>query len=244
MMKGYNLSNKAESLMHFDYTIYNRFYTNIRNSGGIGWGGNERICRGPAHITELMASGWLPGHGKALEVGCGEGNLCRLLEARGFSVTGMDVSRVAIEWALEKTPAGSTIEYRCGDFTQADILAGQRFDLILDGSCLHCIGGSGRTSFLHNVRRLLGNSGVFVLCSLCSKDDSTRELFRENLGFRHVASESDLLGELAGAGFDLLERRRRPRHHQPEDNLLLFARPSAQHPVHQCWDQPDTEEQE
>ena len=208
--------------MQFDYSVYETIYSAIRSQGSHGWGGDTRLAKGPAHITGILGSGWVPKNGQALEIGCGEGNLSRLLEMHGYRVSGVDVSGTAIAWAQEKAPESSRIEYICGNFLQPDILAGRTFDLILDGACLHCIGGKDREVFLKNVNRLLASGGTFDVCSLCSKDDLTRETVRSGLGLRHISAANDLLAELAHAGLEILQAERRIR--EVDDNLLVFAR--------------------
>jgi len=210
--------------MQFDYAVYDTIYSAIRSQGSNGWGGDTRLAKGPEHIAGILGSMWVPKSGQALEIGCGEGNLSRLLEMHGYRVSGLDVSASAIAWAREKAPEYSRIEYICGNFAQPDILLDRTFDLILDGACLHCIGSKDRGLFLRNACRLLASDGTFVVSCLCSKDDHTHEVFRNGLGLRHIGAENDLLAELTQAGFEILQAERRSR--EVDDNLLVFARKS------------------
>ena len=51
---------------------------------------------------------------RALDAGCGEGYLARVLAAQGAQVTGIDISPRLVDIAREKDPAGA-IEYRVAD---------------------------------------------------------------------------------------------------------------------------------
>jgi 2-polyprenyl-3-methyl-5-hydroxy-6-metoxy-1,4-benzoquinol methylase len=52
----------------------------------------------------------------ALNVGCGTGVLCRLLAARGLSVTGVDPAGASIEHATRQ-PGASDVSWIVGDAT-------------------------------------------------------------------------------------------------------------------------------
>lgn len=208
--------------MSLKQSFYDKIYLEIRARGGNGWGGEERLSKAERHITELLSSRWIPKGQRALEIGCGEGNQSRLLELRGYRVTGIDVSAEAIAWARGKAPFTSRIEYICGNFAQPDVLHDRQFEFILDGACLHCICGTDRRTFLGNVKQLLTKDGVFVVCCLCSKNALSREESRPGLGLRHIAAEGDIVTELLHNGFEILQVERRIR--EVDDNLLIFAR--------------------
>ncbi|KKM22723.1 hypothetical protein LCGC14_1622410 [marine sediment metagenome] len=75
----------------------------------------------------------------ALEVGCGTGPICCFLAEKGFRVEGMDISPTAIAIARRQaTERGLDIAYRVGDVCHGE-LRQRRYDLIVDGHCLHCI---------------------------------------------------------------------------------------------------------
>lgn len=209
-------------VMNNDYTIYDSLYEEARRNGWQGWGGDARIATGPAQVARIVDKPFVPKAGRALELGCGEGHLCRLLAARGYSVTGVDVSSQAIAWALEKRSAEEAIAYIQGDLCQPGILANERFVLIVDGNCLHCILDEDRPFFLRNVRRLLSEQGIFFVSSLCTKDDRSITLSRAGRPYRHVPSVACLLQELAEAQFEIVEWEVRERNEH--DHISVFAR--------------------
>ena len=68
--------------------------------------------------------------GPALDVGCGEGADAIWLARRGWTVTAIDVSDVAVSRAREAAErAGATVEWLCGDALQTPFPA-RSFDLV------------------------------------------------------------------------------------------------------------------
>ena len=68
--------------------------------------------------------------GEALDVGCGEGADAIWLARRGWTVTAIDVSDVAISRAREAAErAGATVEWVCGDALQTSFPA-RSFDVV------------------------------------------------------------------------------------------------------------------
>lgn len=77
-------------------------------------------------------------HGQALDLACGEGRNALWLATRGWEVTGIDYSAVAIEKArtiaaLSPRSVLDRLDYRCGDVTVADYASRneQGYDLAL-----------------------------------------------------------------------------------------------------------------
>jgi SAM-dependent methyltransferase len=68
--------------------------------------------------------------GRALEIGCGEGADAIWLAERGWAVTAIDVSEIAICRAREASrAAGASVEWICGDVLQTPFPAGS-YDLL------------------------------------------------------------------------------------------------------------------
>lgn len=73
----------------------------------------------------------LPGHGRALDVGCGTGSLSLLLAELGDDVTGIDASPRMIELAQQKaSDAGQRIRFEVGDAADPQFGQGE-FDVVL-----------------------------------------------------------------------------------------------------------------
>ena len=72
-----------------------------------------------------------------LEIGCGEGAVCRYLAGAGLVVTGIDINAAAIEAATNSTDgASSKIHYRAADILEAEDIG--QFDAVLLIRVLTC----------------------------------------------------------------------------------------------------------
>lgn len=95
-------------------------------SAGMIWSGNPNP-RLVEHAVDLAL-------GTALDVGCGEGADAIWLAARGWQVTGLDLSTVALDRAAERAAAASEAVAARITWQQADLLswdpAPMRFDLV------------------------------------------------------------------------------------------------------------------
>lgn len=190
--------------MAANYLVHEKKYQQARAKGWPGWGGPERMARENIWLERLFSYSAVPGQGKVLELGCGEGHYARLLAQRGYSVTGIDISSTAVAWAREKTAATDyPITYLAADLTQPNLLSGESFDLIVDGNCLHCIIGPDRTTFLGNVYRLLEAGGLFFISSLCSQTAVPQTIQFEGSPYRYLPTPASLQNELEAAGFQV-----------------------------------------
>jgi SAM-dependent methyltransferase len=89
----------------------------------------ERGDWGRQHVLDPVMMARVAG-GKfrnALDVGCGEGRFCRMLETAGVKATGIDPMRQFIELARQRHPGG---DYRLGN-AEALELADASFDLVV-----------------------------------------------------------------------------------------------------------------
>jgi SAM-dependent methyltransferase len=96
--------------------------TRYSERDGAMWSGrpNGRLVAEVADLTP----------GRALDVGCGEGADAIWLARRGWTVTAIDISDVAVSRAQEAAElAGATVEWVCGDALQTPFPAGS-FDLV------------------------------------------------------------------------------------------------------------------
>ena len=111
-------------------TVGNYDYDQIYRAGGPPWeiGGPQ-----PA-IAAVLGAVKGP---KVLDLGCGSGDLAIELARRGFEVTGIDISAVAIDQARAKAAAeGLSIEFEVQDATKLSLGSGP-FDSIFDSGLLH-----------------------------------------------------------------------------------------------------------
>src|SRR5436190_8223033 len=74
---------------------------------------------------------------RAIELGCGTGTNAVWLAARGFAVTAVDLSRLAIRRAIRRAArAGVAVRFRRGDLRDRQELGGP-FEFFLDRGCYH-----------------------------------------------------------------------------------------------------------
>jgi methyl halide transferase len=127
-------------------------------SGDMPWDSGEPS----RELVKLLEAGRLP-QGRALDIGCGTGTNVRYLASRGYDVTGVDVSRLAIERATaEPGPPGGSIELRQLDFL-AEEPSGESFDLVFDRGCFHVFDDpSDQQRFAERVAARLAPEGLWV----------------------------------------------------------------------------------
>lgn len=153
--------------------------------------------------------------GRALDVGCGEGADAIWLARRGWTVTGIDVSDVAVARARAAAErVGVAIEWVCGDALQTPFPAGS-FDLVsLQYPALPKAAGKGA------VRRLLDavRPGGLLLAVYHDLDDEHREHMKER-GFDPADYVgTDDLALLLGEDFTVELHAVEPRIDPPPDN--------------------------
>jgi len=127
-------------------------------SGDLPWDRN-----GPdPELVKLIEAGGLP-RGRALDVGCGTGTTSRYLAGLGYTVLGVDGSRLAVEQAVAATePANGSIEFRHLDFLNGHLDAGP-FDLVFDRGCFHVFDDpADRKRFAERVAANLAPNGLWV----------------------------------------------------------------------------------
>jgi SAM-dependent methyltransferase len=116
---------------------YDELYRDTADSGGPPWdiGGPQ-----PA-LVEVLDEG-VRGP-KVLDVGCGAGDLAIALARRGYEVTAIDISRVAIDMARAKAAdEGLTVHFKVQDATDLS-LPSAPFDSVFDSGLLHSLNRRG-----------------------------------------------------------------------------------------------------
>ena len=119
----------------------------------------------PSVLVDLVQSGRVRPC-KAVDLGCGAGNYAMYLAGQGFTVTGIDSSRTAIQIATENAKKRGV---SCR-FIVADLLGDlhevpETFDFAYDWELLHHIFPEDREKYVSNVSRLLNPGSVYL--SVC-----------------------------------------------------------------------------
>jgi ubiquinone/menaquinone biosynthesis C-methylase UbiE len=100
----------------------------------------------------------LPAPGRALEVGCGEGRVCRDLAERGFAVTGVDSAPTLLAAAAEAHPAG---RYLVADAVSLPF-GDDEFDLVVAYNSLMDM--EAMDAAVAECARVLAPGGAFCVC--------------------------------------------------------------------------------
>lgn len=105
---------------------------------------------------------------RILELGCGTGANVWFLAREGFSVTGMDGSRVAIEQARTRLAAeGLSAELHVGDINALPFPA-ESFDAVIDVECLSCNSLKDTRATLAEALRVLRPGGWIYSKTFCA----------------------------------------------------------------------------
>jgi SAM-dependent methyltransferase len=109
-----------------------------------------------------------------LDIGCGTGDNSIWLAQNSFQVTGVDISEVAIQKAIEKAlKADVKCTFMVIDFLKQAI-EGAPFGFVFDRGCFHSLNSDEeRNSFAENVAAHLGEDGLWL--SLIGNADAQRQ---------------------------------------------------------------------
>jgi SAM-dependent methyltransferase len=153
------------------YEGHEIFYKRMKKKGIRSWNEYHRIKAVEAgtkrFLNDALAQPWAPKSGRAIELGCGTGPILRWICKKDFSGLGVDVCKTAIAMAREQSK-GLTVKFKRADLCRVNVERLGKFDLAIDGHCLHCITGSDdRKKFLKNSFKLLRKGGLFIVMTMC-----------------------------------------------------------------------------
>jgi SAM-dependent methyltransferase len=126
------------------------------------WGTPPWVGGPRPELVSLVSDGTLR-PGRAIDLGCGEGDNAIFLAQHGFSVTGVDFAPAAIAKARRKVDlAGVNVDLRVADLTQM-LDVGGPFDLLVDYGTLDDLTSVQRDAYVRHVVPLAGPGSQFLL---------------------------------------------------------------------------------
>ncbi|MBX2805179.1 MAG: class I SAM-dependent methyltransferase [Hyphomicrobiales bacterium] len=119
---------------------------------------------GRQHVIDPALSKWLHGRSfaRALDVGCGEGRICRLLQANGIETVGVDPTQRLLEEARKSDPNGDYKDGRAEELPFKD----DEFDLVV--TCLSLIDIPDFRKGISEMARVLKAGGTLLSINLNS----------------------------------------------------------------------------
>jgi 2-polyprenyl-3-methyl-5-hydroxy-6-metoxy-1,4-benzoquinol methylase len=176
-----------------DYREWDAFYRNYPLEE-LGW----ELGKPRPILVEYLQNGLLP-KGKALDICCGAGTNTVYLAQNGFEVTGIDISKTAIEIAKKKAEEAKVcINFLAESFIELPF-SDAMFDFVWDMGCFHHVTVEERVTFIAGVHRVLKTSGAYMLTCFS---------YRNGPGWNHFTKQQ--LIELFGGFFEFGEFRHYP----------------------------------
>ncbi len=121
------------------------------------------FCDSPdEHLVKYMDSEMIQPR-NVLEIGCGNGRNAIHLAQKGCTVTAVDLSQQAIDWAKEQADVQNVnITFICENIFNLK-LESQNFDYIYDSGCFHHLSPHRRVSYIQFINKYLKNNGYFSI---------------------------------------------------------------------------------
>lgn len=134
------------------------------------------------NLLSYFSSGLL-NHGKALDIGCGNGRNSFYLAQKGLEVYGIDFSETSIEWGTQIAQEQSEkVIFLCQSIFDFQAKP-ESFDFIYDSGCLHHIKPHRRDKYLKTILKYLKPDGYFAMVCFNLKGGenlSDYDVYRDN----------------------------------------------------------------
>jgi SAM-dependent methyltransferase len=107
-----------------------------------------------------------------LELGCGTGNNLWFAAREGFRVSGIDISKTAVNFAKKRfAEEGLVGDLQIGDFSRLPF-GEKSFDLVFDRGSLSLTNRQGAIDCVNEVRRVIKANGLFQCGPFSDRDSS------------------------------------------------------------------------
>ncbi len=113
-------------------------------------------------IENFIASGTLKRGNKVLDLGCGPGLYANRLAEKGIKVTGVDISKRSLDYAVNEAKEKKLdVDYLLSDFLDINYSGGFDAALQVSGE-LNTLSDEKRDRFLSKIYRALNKEGLFI----------------------------------------------------------------------------------
>ncbi|EAA8762344.1 class I SAM-dependent methyltransferase [Salmonella enterica subsp. enterica] len=119
---------------------------------------------------------------KFLEFGCGNAAMSsQLMAQKGYDVYGVDISPTAIKWANERfSSLNLKGSFHVDNICDISHFTAESFDIIFDGSCLHCINGEDRADCFKEMKRMIKPNGSLIISTMCGLPKQQEDISNYN----------------------------------------------------------------
>lgn len=192
--------------------FFDNIYQNLKQQNKEGWN-SERISQSMFEMASNILQRDNICRGSLLDLGCGDGKLTLKFARNGYDTYGIDLSPTAINWAVERSKAQSiNVSFQVGSVLDLPYEP-EKFNVIIDSFCFHCIIGEDRKKFLSEAFRVLKNNGILIIMTKCGKPkdpnypfDPIKRCKIENGVFtRYMGLPENIIIEIKNEGFNILD---------------------------------------
>jgi SAM-dependent methyltransferase len=128
------------------------------------------ITHPPKQLVDLVECGKVTPC-SAVDLGCGTGNYAIWLAKKGFQVTGIDFSEMAIELASKQAERENVkCKFQVGDLTDTDFKSNATYEFAYDWELLHHVFPDDRDTYIHNVVKILQKGASYFSVCFSEKD--------------------------------------------------------------------------
>ncbi|AUS09953.1 class I SAM-dependent methyltransferase [Laceyella sacchari] len=114
-------------------------------------------------LINMVETGVIPEGAKILDIGCGIGTEAVYLALNGYDVTGLDISKDAIEKGKQLAEFyGVEVNWLVADVLGIPIKS-DSIDVVTDRGCFHCIRAEQREKFANEIARVLKQGGLYTM---------------------------------------------------------------------------------